>query len=173
MNYWLDAEPEDILEEVILARQLAGEDLDETSAAVRRMVVADIVSAQKDIRRTCSEADGQIRVFRSIKVLPSEVDDFETRGLGTCWAFTRAGAHAYEGRSTGTEVIMEARVGTDDVMWPMVIGMWSSGEGEARLDRRAIVVLDSVSAADGTPLRSELWGAELSLDSPEVGVAKP
>jgi len=162
MNYWLEADPEDILDEVILARQLAGEDLDETSSAARKMVLGDIRSAQASLLREVVEVDGMVPVFRSIRLETDQIEGFENKGLGTCWALSRAGAFAYDGRRSGVELIMEARVASDDIVWPMVIGMWSSGEGEARIAGNAVVLLDRVLTSDGDPVREDMWGGEFS-----------
>jgi hypothetical protein len=163
MNHWLEADPDDILDEVILARQLAGEDIDEASATVRAMVRSDIASAQSSLAREVDVAGGAVAVYRSVWVEAASLEDFENAGLGECWAFSRAGAYSYYGRGKGTEIILEARVAADDVVWPMVIAMWSSGEGEARLDRRATVTIEAVRTRDGEPMRQDMWGSEFPL----------
>lgn len=172
MNQWLEADPDDILDEVILARQLAGEDIDEASARVRAMVRSDIADAQRSLSQEAVEIDGAVTVYRSVWVDPESIGDFENAGLGECWAFNRAGAHSYYGRGKGTEIILEARVATDDVVWPMVIAMWSSGEGEARLDSRASVTVKEIRTRSGDPVREDLWGVEHSL-RPARTVATP
>jgi hypothetical protein len=163
MNHWLAADPDDILDDVILARQLAGEDLDEGSAKVRAMVRSDIVATQRALSREVVEDDGAVAVYRSVWIDPASVEDFEQAGLGECWAFSRAGAHSYYGRGKGMEIILEARVASDDIVWPMVIAMWSSGEGEARLDRRAAVTVEAIRTKDGEPVRQDMWGVEYAL----------
>lgn len=60
MNHWLEADPEDILDEVILARQLAGEDLDETSQRTRAMIRNDIASSQRQIAASVVESGAGI-----------------------------------------------------------------------------------------------------------------
>jgi hypothetical protein len=163
MNHWLAADPDDILDDVILARQLAGEDIDEASAKVRAMVRSDIVTTQRALSREIVEDDGFVAVYRSIWIDPASVEDFEQAGLGECWAFSRAGAHSYYGRGRGMEVILEARVASDDIVWPMVIAMWSSGEGEARPDSRASVTIREIRTRSGDPVRGDLWDVEHSL----------
>lgn len=171
MNYWLEADPDEILDEIIHARQLAGEDLDETSGKVRAMVRRDIASSQKDISMAISETDCGLAVFRAMTLRPDDLDGFEARGLGDCWAFDRLGAFTYDGRRSDTEIIIEARVSPDDVVWPMVIGMWSSGEGEARLDARANVTINEMRTRNGDPVREDLgsilvkcWQLIVALD---------
>lgn len=172
MNHWLEADPEDILDEVILARQLAGEDLDETSQRTRAMIRKDIASSQRHIAASVVESGAGIAVFRSMTLKPEEIDGFEARGLGECWAFDRRGAFAYDGRRSDMEIVIEAVVSADDVVWPMVVGMWASGEGEARLDSRASVTIKEIRSRSGDPLREDLWGVEHSL-RPTRTVATP
>lgn len=163
MNYWLEADPNEILDDIIHARQLAGEDLDETSQKTRMMIRNDIVSSQRLLAGSISETGSGITVFRSMTLKPEEIDGFESRGLGDCWAFDRRGAFAYDGRRSDMEVVIEAVVSADDIVWPMVIGMWSSGEGEARLDSRASVTIKEIRGRSGDPVREDLWGVEHSL----------
>lgn len=172
MNHWLEADPEDILDEVILARQLAGEDLDETSQRTRAMIRNDITSSQRQIAASVVQSGAGIAVFRSMTLKPEEIDGFEVRGLGECWAFDRRGAFAYDGRRSDIEIVVEAEVSADDVVWPMVVGMWSSGEGEARLDSGASVTIKEIRSRSGDPLREDLWGVEHPL-RPTRPVATP
>jgi len=173
MNYWLEADPDEILDEIIHVRQLAGEDLDEPSGRVRAMVRRDIASAQKDISIAISEEGSRLAVFRAMTLGPGDLDGFEARGLGECWAFDRRGAFAYDGRRSDLEIIIEAGVSPDDIVWPMVLGMWSSGEGEARIDRRASVVIEDIRDSNGDPVREDLWGREHSLGAVSRVEQKP
>lgn len=173
MNYWLEADADDILDEVIEARQLAGEDLDESDQTVRKMVRSDIVASQRDIARMVVETDGMITVYRAIRLGASDIGGFEARGTGECWSFTRAGAFAYDGTGKGDDIIIEARVPEDGIVWAMTVGMWSSGEGEARLDRRASVVIENIRTKSGDPVREDMWGSEYSVSAPDGVGAKP
>ncbi len=76
------------------------------------------------------------------------------------------------GRRSDMEIVIEAVVSADDVVWPMVVGMWSSGEGEARLDSRASVTIKEIRSRSGDPVREDLWGVEHSL-RPTRTVATP
>ena len=55
----------------------------------------------------------------------------------------------------------------------MVLGMWSSGEGEARIDRRASVVIEDIRDRNGDPVREDLWGREHSLGAVSRVEQKP
>lgn len=150
MNHWLEAEPEEILDEVVLARQVAGEELDDSSQKTRAMIQNDIGSSQRHIAASVVQSGVRIAVSRSMTLEPEEID----------------------GRRGDMEIVIEAVVSTDHIVWPMVIGMWSSDEGEARLDRRARVSIREIRSRSGDPVREDLWGVEHSLHPTRV-VAAP
>lgn len=81
------AAPDEILMDVIAARQLHGEDLDDQSHQVQKMVLSDIRKAQQAIYRSIIPVNPtDILVLRAIRVAEDELLKFEERGLGVCWA---------------------------------------------------------------------------------------
>lgn len=169
MEEWLTAYPDDIVDIIAYARQLAGEDIDETSAATRLMVSKDIARFQKQFSSEVAITyDGGIAVYRAVVIPEADLAVLEERGLGESWSFSRAGAHPYDRPRTGMEVIIAGEVVEDDINWPMVVGMWSSGEGEARLKNDAVVRILSISTKQGSPLREDLVGTLLGA-GPSAG----
>lgn len=163
-NYWFDNPAEDVVDEVVLWRQLSGEDIDEGDPDVIAETMAQLALARRDVLRSIRLAsDGRIRVVRAIDVAEEDIDDFERKGLGVCWAFDPRGAYAYDGRRRGLDLVVEAAVDPDDVVWPAVFAMWSSGEGEARLHPEASVLVERVVVRDRGEIRDDLAGREVEL----------
>lgn len=103
-NIWFEAPAEEILDEVVMWRQLSGESVDETDPSAAKETLAMIRSARRDIARSVRLNDTRaIRIARAIDVEPDAMDSFEERGLGECWAFDIRGAYAYDGRRRGGE----------------------------------------------------------------------
>jgi hypothetical protein len=173
MIHWLKIDPEEILDDVIYARQLTGEDIDESSQPIRKMVRTDIVWAQADIANSIQQNEDGVAIFRSIWLDPEAFEKLEARGLGECWAFDSRGAHSYYGSRQGVEIVVEARVNPDDIVWPTVIGMWSSGEAEARIDTRAQVLIEKIRTKGGDPVREDLWGTEMNVGAAPTAKATP
>lgn len=136
----LDAEPDDILDDVIEWKELTGE-TPPGPEAVRR----EIVAAQRELRHHV-RPDGRVAIFRAIvEPTPGWIDGLEPGGkLGTDWSFDPLGAFAYNGRGGNRTVIFAASVAAEDVNWLACIAMLSSGEAEIRLRRGTEIVIDEV-----------------------------
>lgn len=160
MRRWLDAPAEDILDEVVLAKELSGEEVGDGPAA-RRGVLREIREAQADVAAAIEEGpDGRILVHRAVALTAEALAALSPGdAVGICWAFERRGAHSYDARPGRPVYVVSAWVGPEDVAGDFVLAMWSSGEGEARLDRRAQVEVAGISDAAGRPVREDLAGA--------------
>jgi len=171
---WLEADPQDILDDVIDAKILSGEDVDPASERIRRRVIEEIVRAQQDIRSefTTSE-DGRVLVHRAVVLDDDGVADLSPgQGLGESWAFSRTGAHPYDAVRKGRTVVVSGLVRPDDIYGPFVLAMWSSGEGEARLRRQAEIEIVGIEAKGLGEVREDLKGTVFGVaDLP--GVPRP
>lgn len=161
----MDRDPQDLLDDVLDAKELSGESLDPSSPRVRQSVLKEIAAAQAAIRRVASPGPaGRIAVHRAM-VLGGEALAALAPGcgLGESWAFDRRGAHPYDATRRGQVVVLSGTVDPDDVAWEFVLAMWSSGEGEARLKASAEIEIVAVSTARGEPLRPDLVGSKMGV----------
>ena len=172
----LDADPESILDEVLFAKEMTGESVDPDDLAARRSTLAEIRAAQAGIAREAQAGpDGRLLVHRAVALRPDALAALAPGdALGGCWAFDPGGAHAYDGRAGVPRYVLSAWVSPGDVAWAETIAMWSGGEGEARLDRRAQVELAGIrEQAGGLPVREDLAGETFSACEAQRASAKP
>jgi len=163
---WLDADPDDILDDVIEAKILAGEDVDPSDARTRKRVADEIVRAQRSIRLEIRHAgDGRILVHRALVLDDDAIASLSPgQGLGESWAFSEAGAHPYDAvRRSRTAVVVSGLIHPDDIMGPFVLAMWSSGEGEARLRRQAEIEIVGMRAKGLGAVREDLNGTSFGV----------
>ncbi len=176
MREWLDADAETILDEVMLAKEMTGECLDPGRPSAMRAALDEIRRAQADLRHEVRPApDGRILVHRAIAL-----DDAALSGLapgdalGACWAFDPRGAHAYDAKPGRARYALTAWVDPGDVAWAMTLAMWGSGEGEARLDRRATLELVGIhEQGTGAAVRGDLEGERFGTSQPVGAGARP
>lgn len=168
---WLDAAAEDILEDVLEAKILSGEDIDPTSERVRRRVIGEILCAQDTIRSEASISDdGRILVHRALVLDEEAIASLSPEhGLGESWAFSERGAHPYDAVRRGRTVVISGLVHPDDLLGHFVLAMWSSGEGEARLRRNAEIEIVSMTARGIGGIRDDLKGTVFGV----VGIPAP
>ncbi len=164
---WLDADPEELLDEVILAKELSGEGIG-SGAAARERVLREIREAQAGVRDATEEGpDGRLLVHRAVALTPEALEGLSAGDeIGICWAFERRGAYSYDARPGRPVYVVSAWVEPGDVAGAFALAMWSSGEGEARLDRRAEVEVAGIVDAAGGPVREDLVGAVLGAGEP-------
>jgi hypothetical protein len=157
---WLSSDPDDLLDEVVEAKILSGEDIDASSERVRKRVLDEIALAQRNIRaETTVAADGRILLHRALVLDDAAIASLSPgQGLGESWAFSELGAHPYDSVRRGRTVIVSGLVHPDDVFGPFVLAMWSSGEGEARLRRQAEIEIIRLVAKGTVELREDLKG---------------
>jgi len=162
MDEWLNADPASLVDEVVTAKWMTGEEVDGDDPAARLAVGAEIARAQADLRGEVEAGpDGRILVHREMALSDEALDALAPGdALGICWAFDRKGAHGYDARAGGARRVVTAWAEPGDVAWAQVLAAWSSGEGEARLAAGAGVELVGIADRDGTPRRADLAGSE-------------
>ncbi|NTF18039.1 hypothetical protein G6L37_06450 [Agrobacterium rubi] len=105
-----------------------------------------ILTAANDIL-DAMEGD-YLRVYRAIVVQP----DWEPESLGVHWARRAAKAVAYNGRGSGTTIILEGLVHVDQVrLYPSIVLNMDLTEEEILLSDDAEIEILSAHTTDGQP----------------------
>lgn len=175
MHPALTAEPEDILDDIIFAKEMTGETLDDANEErMRARICREIQNAQKALRPMIGE-NGLLRVWRAMKLEDGDLHNLAAGdGLGECWSWTDAGAHTYYG-GRGRTFVFEASVPESDVDWLATLAMHSSGEGEIRLRTDAEFTLTRLRerlgpSKYGPDLRQDLAGEIFHVMRPSRGL---
>lgn len=171
MDEWLHGEPASLVEAVREAKLDAGE----ASPGPAHAIEAEIRRAQADLRGEVRlHPDGRVLVHRAMRLADEAVGELAPGdALGVCWAFDRRGAHAYDGRGPGAAHVASVLAEPSDIAWAHVIAMWSSGEGEARLGKRARVELVGLTGRGGALVRPDLAGCEFGTSDIIPGGPRP
>lgn len=163
---WLTQPPTDDLIDIIIdAKIISGEEIDEHDDEVRERVLDEIISAQRDMAPHVR--GGKVAVHRAIVVTPEWIDALQPGAeLGVSWSYELAGAFPYNASTAGGKVVLviSGVTSEDEVNWAASIAMHASGEAELRLRPDAPVEVTQLAikqeryGRQATPVRPDLIG---------------